>query len=86
MWISELKTTYAFLSIVIIISNIVSRNSKTIRLASVTVQLLLVLGYVISQYGIYPHRVLFVLVTYTMTIVIFFPIRYLVDPAYRKVE
>ncbi len=79
MWIYELKVTYALLSIVIFLSNILTGENKTMRVYAVIIQLLLVLGYAVSRYPIFPHRILFVFAAYTVTILVFFPIHLLVS-------
>ena len=86
MWIYELKATYALLSIVIFLSNILSGENKTMRGYAVLIQMLLVLSYAVFRYSIFPHRILFVFAAYTVTILIFFPIHLLVSQFTGKVN
>jgi len=74
MWISEMKLSFSVLAVLIVFSNIASKENKSLRILSFVVQFILVLIYAIVRFSIFPYRSMFLLGTYTIFIASIFPI------------
>jgi hypothetical protein len=74
MWPFELKATYIFFGSIIILSNILSRNSRRVRRYCISVQIVLVIAYIYLRQDLFPIRSGILASQYVLMILSVFPI------------